>query len=151
MLHFTIQGQLFIRKGHLSKFQWQIQIQTDSGAFVQLDCWVPSFTYFLLLFLIFKWLRFQITYFYNVCTILLQCVGTDRNIPDVVLDTRITTLFRLLRFYHLDFETLSIKAKDTFSEKLHQVFETYLPILQYSSNIFGSIPTFNLPKVIILL
>lgn len=87
----------------------------------------------------------------DVCTILLQCVGTDRNIPDVVLDTRITTLFRLLRFYHLDFETLSIKAKDTFSEKLHQVFETYLPILQYSSNIFGSIPTFNLPKVIILL
>lgn len=87
----------------------------------------------------------------DVLTILLQCVGTDRNIPDVVLDTRITTLFRLLRFYHLDFETLSIKAKDTFSEKLHQVFETYLPILQYSSNIFGSIPTFNLPKVIILL
>lgn len=118
---------------------------TDSGACVQLDCWVPSFTYFLLLFLI------VYDNLDDVCTILLQCVGTDRNIPDVVLDTRITTLFRLLRFYHLDFETLSIKAKDTFSEKLHQVFETYLPILQYSSNIFGSIPTFNLPKVIILL
>ncbi|XP_054263823.1 uncharacterized protein LOC128987130 isoform X1 [Macrosteles quadrilineatus] len=76
----------------------------------------------------------------------ILCVGTDRNIPDIVLDTRINTLFRLLRFYHKDFETISIKAESEFSEKLNQIFETYLPILQYSSNIFGNITTFNLPK-----
>lgn len=71
----TIQGQLFFRKGHLSKFQWQMV--TDSGARVQLDCWVPSFTYFLLLFLIVIWLRFQITWMMYVpycCSVWEQIV-----------------------------------------------------------------------------
>ncbi|XP_046680237.1 uncharacterized protein LOC124367457 isoform X2 [Homalodisca vitripennis] len=76
----------------------------------------------------------------------ILCVGTDRNIPDVVLETRINTLYRLIRFYHLDFETMSNKSGPQFSERLNLIFETYLPILQYAGNIFGSIPTFNLPK-----
>lgn len=47
----------------------------------------------------------------------------------------------------MDFETVTKTSNVEFSEKLHQIFETYLPILQYAGNIFGSIPTFNLPKV----
>lgn len=76
-----------------------------------------------------------------------QCVGTDRNIPDLVVETRADTLLHLLKFYHKDFENISSVSSCEFSEKLNQIFETYLPILQYSGNIFGSIPIFRLPKV----
>lgn len=148
MLHYYYPRSTILQKGSF------IQIPITNGDWFRCSCPVRLLGTQLYLFLVVVSNCYMIKISNNlddVCTVLLQCVGTDRNIPDVVLDTRITTLFRLLRFYHLDFETLSIKAKDTFSEKLHQVFETYLPILQYSSNIFGSIPTFNLPKVIILL
>lgn len=76
----------------------------------------------------------------------ILCVGTDRNIPDLVVETRADTLLRLLKFYHKDFENISSTSSSEFSEKLNQIFETYLPILQYTGNIFGSIPIFRLPK-----
>jgi hypothetical protein len=79
-----------------------------------------------------------------------QTIGTDQNIPDWVLEHRADTLNHLIQFYHRDLETISsLAGPDTnhFTNKLNQIFETYIPILPYAANIFGNIPTIRLPKV----
>lgn len=62
----------------------------------------------------------------------------------------------LLELYFGDLETLATQceakkaAGDTgpsFTEKLGRIFETFLPIVQYSSQILGNVPTMRLPKV----
>lgn len=56
----------------------------------------------------------------------------------------------LLKFFHCDIETISTSLnndKNKFTEKLYQMFETYLPILQYSSSLFSSNPSLKLPRV----
>ncbi|KDR12556.1 Hermansky-Pudlak syndrome 4 protein [Zootermopsis nevadensis] len=75
--------------------------------------------------------------------------GTDQNIPDWVLVHRADTLNHLIQFYHKDLETVSSvigPGMNQFSNKLNQIFETYIPILPYAANIFGNIPTVRLPK-----
>lgn len=89
--------------------------------------------------------------FINIIYSVLQCVGTDRNIPDIVLETRTDTLHRLLRFYHKDFDRIHELYSNDFLEKLSQIFEIYLPILHFAGNIFGSVPQFHLPKVSLLI
>ena len=82
--------------------------------------------------------------------IFFQTIGTDQNIPDWVLEHRADTLNQLIQFYHRDLETISsLAGPDTnhFTNKLNQIFETYIPILPYAANIFGNIPTIRLPKV----
>uniref|UniRef100_T1HC08 Intu_longin_1 domain-containing protein n=1 Tax=Rhodnius prolixus TaxID=13249 RepID=T1HC08_RHOPR len=77
------------------------------------------------------------------------CVGTDRNIPDMVLQTRLNVLYKLLRLFHYDIEFLQTSQDDdddNLSEKLSQLLQVYLPILQFATNTFGNIPTMKLPK-----
>ncbi|KAG5337832.1 HPS4 protein, partial [Acromyrmex heyeri] len=76
-------------------------------------------------------------------------VGTDRNIHDWILERRADTLESLLKFFHCDLvqilESLN-NDRNRFTEKLYQMFETYLPILQHSANLFSNIPVIKLPK-----
>ncbi|XP_067213318.1 uncharacterized protein HPS4 isoform X2 [Linepithema humile] len=76
-------------------------------------------------------------------------VGTDRNIQDWILERRADTLESLLKFFHCDLakilESLN-NDRNRFTEKLYQMFETYLPILQHSANLFSNIPIIKLPK-----
>ncbi|RZF37837.1 hypothetical protein LSTR_LSTR011829 [Laodelphax striatellus] len=74
------------------------------------------------------------------------CVGTDRNIPDCVLETRANLLNRLLEFYHSDLLKVSNETGDSFPEKLSRIFEIYLPIMMFGGNYFSTIPLLNLPK-----
>ncbi|XP_043482574.1 uncharacterized protein LOC122511429 [Leptopilina heterotoma] len=76
-------------------------------------------------------------------------VGTDRNIQDWILQRRASTLESILKFFHCDIETISTSLnndKNKFTEKLYQMFETYLPILQYNSSLFFSNPSLKLPR-----
>ncbi|XP_011164544.2 uncharacterized protein LOC105199242 isoform X1 [Solenopsis invicta] len=76
-------------------------------------------------------------------------VGTDRNIHDWILERRADTLESLLKFFHCDLvhilESFN-NDRNRFTEKLYQMFETYLPILQHSANLFSNIPVIKLPK-----
>ncbi|KAG7208950.1 hypothetical protein KM043_015124 [Ampulex compressa] len=76
-------------------------------------------------------------------------VGTDRNIHDWILERRADILESLLKFFHCDLARISESFnndRNKFTEKLYQMFETYLPILQYSANLFSNIPIIKLPK-----
>lgn len=90
---------------------------------------------------------------FNACTplfVVLQAVGTDRNIHDWILERRANTLESLLKFFHCDLSKILESFnndRNKFTEKLYQMFETYLPILQYSANLFSNIPIIKLPKV----
>nr|CAD7266214.1 unnamed protein product [Timema shepardi] len=80
----------------------------------------------------------------------IVAVGTDHNIPDWVLEHRAATLHDLVRFYHQDLETIAVTAgssETSFRDKLCHIFETFLPILQYAANLFGTIPSIRLPKL----
>ncbi|XP_033230252.1 uncharacterized protein LOC117181547 isoform X2 [Belonocnema kinseyi] len=79
----------------------------------------------------------------------LLAVGTDRNIQDWIIQRRANTLESLLNFFHCDLETISClfnNERNKFTEKLYQIFETYLPILQYSASLFSSIPALKFPR-----
>lgn len=76
-------------------------------------------------------------------------MGTDRNIQDWILERRANTLESILKFFHCDLETISSSFnndRNKFTEKLYQMLETYLPILQYSANLFSNMPIIKLPK-----
>lgn len=77
-------------------------------------------------------------------------MGTDRNIQDWILERRAEVLEALLKFFHCDFDTISASLnndRNKFTEKLYQMFETYLPILQYSASLFANLPMLKLPRV----
>lgn len=79
-----------------------------------------------------------------------QAVGTDRNIHDWILERRADILESLLKFFHRDFNTISMSVnndRNKFTEKLYQMFETYLPILQYNASLFSNVPLLKLPRV----
>ncbi|CAL7946871.1 unnamed protein product [Xylocopa violacea] len=79
----------------------------------------------------------------------ILAVGTDRNIHDWILERRANTLESLLQFFHCDLNKILESFnndRNKFTEKLYQMFETYLPILQYSANLFSNIPIIKLPK-----
>lgn len=81
---------------------------------------------------------------------LFQAVGTDRNIQDWILERRADILESLLKFFHCDLANILESLgndRNKFTEKLYQMFETYLPILQHSANLFSNIPVIKLPKV----
>lgn len=76
-------------------------------------------------------------------------VGTDRNIHDWILQRRANCLESIIKFFHCDFDTISKSLnndRNKLSEKLYQMLETYLPILQYSASYFSSMPMIKLPK-----
>ncbi|XP_034952467.1 uncharacterized protein HPS4 [Chelonus insularis] len=76
-------------------------------------------------------------------------VGTDRNIQDWILERRANYLESVLKFFHCDLETISQSLnndRNKFTEKLYQMLETYLPILQYSASLFCNMPMIKLPS-----
>lgn len=76
-------------------------------------------------------------------------VGTDRNIQDWVLERRANCLESILKFFHCDLDTISLSFnhdRNKFTEKLYQMLEIYLPILQYSANLFTNMPMIKLPS-----
>ncbi|XP_063222092.1 uncharacterized protein LOC134530805 isoform X2 [Bacillus rossius redtenbacheri] len=73
-------------------------------------------------------------------------VGTDRNIPDEVLEHRAVTLLDIIQFYHCDLETMVRSAGTAVKDRLALMLDTYLPMLQYASNLLGVIPSIRLPK-----
>lgn len=79
----------------------------------------------------------------------ILAIGTDRNIQDWILERRGNFLESILKFFHCDLDTISQSFnndRNKFTEKLYQMLETYLPILQYSANLFSSLPMIKLPK-----
>lgn len=100
----------------------------------------------------------------------LLAVGTDRNLPSSMLQHRAELLTSLVRFFHRDIQTMHEQFANasaavaaggqppsrelmlqqpykSLSDKLYHIFETYLPILQQSGNIFQNLPISRLPKV----
>ncbi|VVC90858.1 unnamed protein product [Leptidea sinapis] len=73
---------------------------------------------------------------------------SDRNIPDWVLKNRANLLTSMIKVYHGDLQTLAVTMEDQkrLAEKLYQIFETYLPVLQYGCHIFQRVPMLSLPK-----
>lgn len=55
----------------------------------------------------------------------------------------------MVKVYHGDLQTLAAAMDDQrrLAEKLYQIFETYLPVLQYGCHIFQRVPMLSLPKV----
>ncbi|KAH0560212.1 uncharacterized protein LOC123264539 [Cotesia glomerata] len=79
----------------------------------------------------------------------ILAVGTDRNIQDWILERRANCLESILKFFHCNLDTISQSfnnERNKFTEKLYQMFETYLPILQYSANLFSNMPMIKLPS-----
>ncbi|XP_060803263.1 uncharacterized protein LOC106140898 [Amyelois transitella] len=78
----------------------------------------------------------------------ILAIGSDRNIPDWVLKNRASLLTSMIKVYHGDLQALADQMEDSkrLSEKLYQIFETYLPVLQYGCHIFQRVPMLTLPK-----
>lgn len=76
---------------------------------------------------------------------LFQCVGTDRNIPDSVLQNRADTLHNILVTFH--YEITEFSDQNILREKLNAAISSYLSLLLLSSNIFGSTTVLKFPKV----
>ncbi|KAL0838548.1 hypothetical protein ABMA28_016656 [Loxostege sticticalis] len=78
----------------------------------------------------------------------ILAIGSDRNIPDWVLKNRANLLTSMIKVYHGDLQALASQMEDQkrLAEKLYQVFETYLPVLQYGCHIFQRVPMLSLPK-----
>jgi len=83
--------------------------------------------------------------FFFIFNVLLQCVGTDRNIPDSVLQSRANTLYNLLVTFH--YNITEISDQKTIKEKLNTAISSYLSLLLVSSNIFGTTTVLKFPKV----
>ncbi|CAG9786946.1 unnamed protein product [Diatraea saccharalis] len=78
----------------------------------------------------------------------ILAIGSDRNIPDWVLKNRANLLTSMIKVYHGDLQVLATQMEDRkrLAEKLYQIFETYLPVLQYGCHIFQRVPMLSLPK-----
>lgn len=87
---------------------------------------------------------------------LLLAVGTDRNISDSLIESRADLLTNLINLYHCNLLRVSkgeesenvLKSRKRLSEKLYQILETFLPILQYNNNgnIFQNQPKLKISK-----
>lgn len=78
----------------------------------------------------------------------IMAMGTDRNIQDSLLSYRNDLMKSILRLYHCDLNKIFEQFDDpkNFSDKLYHIFETYLPILQYNSNVLQNVYKCHLPK-----
>ncbi|KAF6206755.1 hypothetical protein GE061_017991 [Apolygus lucorum] len=76
-------------------------------------------------------------------------VGTDRNIPDVLLRKRLSSLHRLLRLFHCSIEAIDETLSDdddNLTDKFSQLLQTYLPIVLDGANEFENPPLYKMPK-----
>ncbi|GBP48960.1 Hermansky-Pudlak syndrome 4 protein [Eumeta japonica] len=80
----------------------------------------------------------------------ILAIGSDRNIPDWVLKNRATLLTSMIKVYHGDLAAVAAlfpgERNPRLAEKLYQMLETYLPVLQFGCHIFQRVPMLNLPK-----
>uniref|UniRef100_A0A146KXY7 Hermansky-Pudlak syndrome 4 protein n=1 Tax=Lygus hesperus TaxID=30085 RepID=A0A146KXY7_LYGHE len=76
-------------------------------------------------------------------------VGTDRNIPDVLLRKRLSSLHSLLRLFHCSIEAIDATLSeddDNLTDKFSQLLQTYLPIVLDGANEFENPPLYKIPK-----
>lgn len=75
-------------------------------------------------------------------------MGTDRNIQESLLNHRNELMKNILKLYHCDINKIFEQFDDAkkFSDKLYHIFETYLPVLQYNSNVLQNVYKQHLPK-----
>lgn len=78
----------------------------------------------------------------------LILLGSDRNISETISLYRTELITNILNFYYGGIETLfdQLDDKQKFSEILLNIFETYLPSIQYYGNLLNSCFRFILPK-----
>ncbi|XP_058058275.1 uncharacterized protein LOC131209267 [Anopheles bellator] len=81
----------------------------------------------------------------------MLAVGSDRNIPNSILEYRANLLSSLIELFHGNFNTLcnvfaEKEQKNGFNEKVFCVMESCLPLLQFNGNIFQNMPSLRLPK-----
>ncbi|KAG5677915.1 hypothetical protein PVAND_007631 [Polypedilum vanderplanki] len=78
----------------------------------------------------------------------ILAIGTDRNVKESLLEHRSELMTKILRLYHNDINKIYEQFDDpkNFSDKLYHIFETYLPILQYNSNLLQNVYKLYLPK-----
>ncbi|ETN61634.1 hypothetical protein AND_006701 [Anopheles darlingi] len=81
----------------------------------------------------------------------MLAVGSDRNVPDSILEYRANLLSTLIELFHGNFNTLynvfvEKEQKNGFNEKVFCVMESCLPMLQFNGNIFQNMPSLRLPK-----
>ncbi|XP_017839556.1 uncharacterized protein LOC108597490 isoform X2 [Drosophila busckii] len=75
----------------------------------------------------------------------ILAVGTDRNIPDHLLESRADVLGSLLKFFHRDLQTLYELPGRNLCERLYHIFDTYLPMLNDTMT-FEDVPKLRMPK-----
>ncbi|KAH1002771.1 uncharacterized protein LOC109539341 isoform X2 [Dendroctonus ponderosae] len=74
-------------------------------------------------------------------------VGTDKNIPDWVLQRRANVVYSMVNFFHKDFMALAQRYEaEKLKAKLYHIFDTYLKLLYLGGNIFHNIPSLDLPQ-----
>ncbi|XP_066138280.1 uncharacterized protein HPS4 isoform X2 [Euwallacea fornicatus] len=74
-------------------------------------------------------------------------VGTDRNIPDWVLEHRADLLYSLVNFFHQHFVALGLSFEgENLRAKLYHIFDTYLKLLYLGGSIFSNMPLWDLSK-----
>lgn len=78
----------------------------------------------------------------------ILAMGTDRNIQESLLIHRNELMKNILKLYHCDINKIFEQFDDAkkFSDKLYHIFETYLPVLQYNSNVLQNVYKLHLPK-----
>lgn len=78
-------------------------------------------------------------------------MGTDRNIPNWIIEQRAYIVHNLFEFYHLNLDSLASlhegPASNQFITRLGQIFDVYIPIIQSNGNIYENISNIKLPKV----
>lgn len=78
-------------------------------------------------------------------------VGSDRNISEIVLEHRANFLYSLVKMYHCDINAIydqsSKNGQQTkFADKMYNIMESYLPLLQHNGNIFQNVSSLKIPK-----
>lgn len=79
-------------------------------------------------------------------TMLTHSSGSDRNISETISLYRAELITNVLSFYYGGIETLFDQLEDKFPEMLLNIFDTYLPSIQYYGNLLNSSFRFTMPK-----
>lgn len=75
----------------------------------------------------------------------VMAVGSDRNLQESILSHRCETMREIIKIYHNDLFN-QIEDRKKFSEKIYQIFETFLPVVQHNSMTIQNVYKLHLPK-----
>lgn len=76
----------------------------------------------------------------------LMAIGSDRNLHESILTRRSYFMKEIIKLYHNDIEQICEQDPKKLNDKLFQIFETYLPVIQNNSNVLQSVYKLQLPK-----